>query len=129
GEPIPGVTVTVKNRSATTATNLDGKFSITVDEGEILVFRMIGYDTQEITVGSQDNINVTLQESNSGLNEVVVIGYGTQKKRDLTGAVSSVKSEDLVISSGPEVGNMLKGKVPGLTIRQNSAQPGGGLDI
>lgn len=129
GAPIPGVTVTVKNRSAATSTNADGKFNITVDQGEVLVFKMIGYDPQEVTVGSQSSMNITMVESNSGLNEVVVIGYGTQKKRDLTGAISSVKSEDLVISSGPEVGNMLKGKVAGLTIRQNSAQPGGGLDI
>ncbi|TCD00504.1 TonB-dependent receptor [Pedobacter psychroterrae] len=129
GAPIPGVTVNVKNRSAATSTNSDGKFGITVDQGEILVFRMIGYDIQEVTVGTQSLMNITLVESNSGLDEVVVIGYGTQKKRDLTGAISSVKSEDLVISSGPEIGNMLKGKVAGLTIRQNSAQPGGGVDI
>lgn len=129
GGPIPGVTVSVKNRSAATATDVNGKFSIRVDQGEILVFRMIGYESREVTVGAQSSMNITLVESNSGLNEVVVIGYGTQKKRDLTGAISSVKAEDLVISSGPEVGNMLKGKVAGLTIRQNSAQPGGGLDI
>lgn len=129
GAAVPGVTVTVKDGSGATSTNTDGRYTISADQGDILIFKMLGFQNQEITVGTGAKIDVVLEESSSGLNEVVVIGYGTQKKRDLTGAVSSVKTEDLVISSGPEIGNMLKGKVAGLTIRQNSAQPGGGVDI
>src|SRR5690606_12401801 len=88
-----------------------------------------GYGTQEIPVGETGQIALVLHEDLQALDELVVIGYGTQTRRDLTGAISSVKSDDLVMSQGPEIGNMLKGKVAGLTIQQNSAQPGGGLDI
>jgi len=129
GLALPGVSVSVKNSKVSTSTNVNGIFTITANEGDILVFRMVGFTIKEVPVRGNAAINVTLVESTTGLDEVVVIGYGTQKKKDLTGALSSVKATDLVISAGPEVGNMLKGKVPGLTIRQNSAQPGGGLDI
>lgn len=129
GDPLPGVVVSVKNSKAVTTTDIKGNFSIVANEGDILVFKMLGYVAKEVAVNGKAFINVTLEESNTGLNEVVVVGYGTQIKRDLTSAVSSVKTKDLVLSSGPEIGAMLKGKVPGLTITQNSAQPGGGLDI
>ncbi|RWY54041.1 SusC/RagA family TonB-linked outer membrane protein [Mucilaginibacter gilvus] len=129
GEVLPGVVVTVKGTKNAAPTDVNGKFTINANAGDILVFKMVGYTPREVIVGSQTVINVKLEESNTGLNEVVVIGYGTATKRDLTGAVSSVKTADLVTSSGPEIGSMLKGKVAGLTIRQNSAQPGGGLDI
>jgi TonB-linked SusC/RagA family outer membrane protein len=130
GLPLPGVVVAVKNVTTTaTTTNVKGNYSIKANAGDILVFRMIGYTTKEVVVIGQTVIDVTLEESNTDLNEVVVIGYGTQIKRNLTGAVSSVKTADLVTTSGPEIGSMLKGKVAGLTISQNSAQPGGGLDI
>ncbi|MDP9076292.1 MAG: TonB-dependent receptor [Bacteroidota bacterium] len=128
GDPLPDVVLAVKNGRATTTTNAKGFFSITANAGDILVVRLIGYTTREIPV-TGTSMNITLEESNTGLNEVVVIGYGTQKKKDLTGAVSVVKTSDLVLEQGPEIGNMLKGKIPGVTIRQNSAQPGGGLDI
>ncbi|WP_207534503.1 SusC/RagA family TonB-linked outer membrane protein [Desertivirga arenae] len=129
GMTLPGVSVSVKNSKVATSTNNQGKFSITAKEGDVLVFKMVGFEAKEVTIGSEAALTIRLQESNTNLNEVVVVGYGTQKKRDLTAAISSVKTSDLVMSSGPEIGNMLKGKVPGLTIRQNSAQPGGGLDI
>ncbi|MGZ3873257.1 MAG: SusC/RagA family TonB-linked outer membrane protein [Mucilaginibacter sp.] len=129
GDPLPGVVVSVKNSKAVTTTDIKGNFSIVANEGDVLVFKMLGYIAKEVAVNGKAFINVTLEESNTGLNEVVVVGYGTQIKRDLTSAVSSVKTKDLVLSSGPEIGAMLKGKVPGLTITQNSAQPGGGLDI
>ncbi|MFD2874178.1 SusC/RagA family TonB-linked outer membrane protein [Mucilaginibacter ximonensis] len=129
GEPLPGVVVTVKNSTVTAITNAKGEFSITANAGDVLVVKLIGYNTKEIVVADNLPLSIVLEESNTGLNEVVVIGYGTQKKKDLTGAVSSVKTSDLVLGQGPEIGNMLKGKVAGVTIRQNSAQPGGGLDI
>ncbi|MCC8423680.1 TonB-dependent receptor [Mucilaginibacter sp. UR6-11] len=129
GEPLPGVVVSVKNGTAATTTDVKGNFSIEANVGDVLVIKLIGFTTKEIPVTGNTALNVTLEESNTGLNEVVVIGYGTQKKRDLTGAVSSVKTSDLVLGQGPEIGNMLKGKIAGVTIVQNSAQPGGGLDI
>lgn len=128
GNPLSGVTVQVKDKGVATTTNNKGEYSITASSNDILLFTSVSYSPVEIPANGT-SFNVTLTPLNKGLDEVVVIGYGTQKKRDLTGAVSSVKAKDLVISSGPEIGSMLKGKVAGLTIRQNSAQPGGGLDI
>ncbi len=130
GKALAGVSVLVKGTTNGATTNPDGSYNIKVPgENVALVFSFIGYTSQEVVLKKQTSLNVVLQGENKSLDDVVVIGYGTQKKRDLTGAVSSVKTKDLVISSGPEIGNMLKGKVAGLTIRQNSAQPGGGLDI
>ena len=130
GKPLAGVNILVKGKKTGATTNAAGSYSIKLTGANpVLIFSFIGFTTQEIAVNDQSSISVELASENKALDDVVVIGYGTQKKRDLTGAVSSVKAKDLVISSGPEVGNMLKGKVAGLTIRQNSAQPGGGLDI
>jgi TonB-linked SusC/RagA family outer membrane protein len=130
GKALAGVTVVVKGAATATSTNMDGAYTIKVPNGNAsLIFSSVGYVNSEIAVKSQSSIDITLVAVNKPLDEVVIIGYGTQKKKDLTGAVSSVKAKDLVMSSGPEIGNMLKGKVAGLTIRQNSAQPGGGLDI
>lgn len=128
GNPLAGVTVQIKAAKTATTTNAAGLYSINASAKDVLMFTSVGYTPVEMVV-SGATLNITLNSANKGLDEVVVIGYGTQKKRDLTGAVSSVKAKDLVVSSGPEIGSMLKGKVAGLTIRQNSAQPGGGLDI
>ena len=130
GLPLAGVTVSVKGTKISTITNDDGTYRINAPNGSnTLVFSSVGYLTQEAPINNSGTVNITLAAQNKGLNEVVVVGYGTQKRRDLTGAVSSVKAEDLVLSGGPDIGNMLKGKAAGLMIRQNSAQPGGGLDI
>ncbi len=129
GNPVPDVTIKIKGGKATTISDGKGDFTITAAEADILVFTSVGFTAREVNVKSKKSFDVVLTSDNKAMDEVVVIGYGTQKKRDLTGAVSSVKAKDLVISSGPEVGGMLRGKVAGLTIRQNSAQPGGGLDI
>jgi TonB-linked SusC/RagA family outer membrane protein len=130
GKALAGVTILIKGAKTGYTTNTDGSYSIKVPQGNItLIFSSIGYASQVVTINQQSLLDIILIADNKSLDDVVVIGYGTQRKRDLTGAVSSVKAKDLVISSGPEIGNMLKGKVAGLTIRQNSAQPGGGLDI
>ncbi|TZF85693.1 TonB-dependent receptor (plasmid) [Pedobacter sp. BS3] len=130
GETLPGATVKIKGTTIGTVTDVNGNFTLkSVKSDAILIVSYTGFVTREIPVKGQRDFAITLEVSSQTLEELVVIGYGTQKKRDLTGAVSSVKAADLVVSQGPEVGNMLKGKVAGLTIRQNSAQPGGGLDI
>lgn len=129
GNPLADVTVQVKGSTTSTLTNSRGMYSIVAASTDVLVFTSVGYITREQVAGAKGASEIILQLQNQSLDEVVVVGYGTQRKRDLTGAISSVKAKDLVISSGPEIGNMLKGKVAGLTIRQNSAQPGGGLDI
>lgn len=130
GLPLGGVTITVKGTNVNTITKEDGSYKITVPAGSnTLVFSSVGYLSQEVPVNSSGVVNLALAPERKGLDEVVVVGYGTQRRRDLTGAVSSIKAEDLVLSGGPDIGNMLKGKAAGLMIRQNSAQPGGGLDI
>lgn len=129
GNQLINVTVQVKGTDRFTVTNADGGYSISASNNDQLVFTSVGYEPREAAVNGGSAKAIALTRENKGLDEIVVVGYGTQKKRDLTGAVSSVKAKDLVISSSPEVGSMLRGKVAGLTIRQNSAQPGGGLDI
>jgi len=105
-------------------------YSIRMRGSGTLVFSYTGHAARELSVpATAVNLNVQLTTENKALNEVVVVGYGTQKKRDLTGAVATVKTKDIVTTGGPDIGNMLKGRAAGLTIRQNSAQPGGGLDI
>ncbi|MGN0002165.1 MAG: SusC/RagA family TonB-linked outer membrane protein [Sphingobacterium composti] len=130
GNPLQGATVRIKDSSQVTMADSRGEFSLKdVSANAILVISYRGFATQEVSIGNNTFITVKLSTEELGLEELVVIGYGTQTKRDLTAAISSVKTDDLVLSQGPEIGNMLKGKVPGLTIVQNSAQPGGGLDI
>jgi TonB-linked SusC/RagA family outer membrane protein len=129
GSPVPDVTVQVKGTGSTSITNRRGEYSISAPAGDSLVFTSVGFGISTVAVGKSATINTILAQENKAMDEVVVIGYGTQKKKDVTGAVSSVKAKDLIMSSSPEVGSMLRGKVAGLTIRQNSAQPGGGLDI
>ena len=99
-EPLPGVTVRVKGKDAGTVTSMDGKFTVKVNKGDILVFSTIGMKSIERTISSNAPINVSMEEDNVALEQVVVIGYGTVKKRDLTGAVASVKSEDITMNPG-----------------------------
>ncbi|WP_198536971.1 SusC/RagA family TonB-linked outer membrane protein [Salegentibacter sediminis] len=129
GLPIPTVNVVEKGTSNGVMTDFDGNFNINVAEDAVLVFSFMGYSTKEVSVQGRDYIEVTMKEEASALNEVVLIGYGTQKKKNLTGAISSIETEDIVLTGGADIGNMIKGKAAGLNIQQNSAQPGGGLDI
>src|SRR5690554_4176248 len=92
GAPLPGVTIMVKGTTIGTITDMDGRFTISVPEESTLIFSFLGFIAQEINVGNQSKIDVVLQENISNLNEVVVMGYGTQEARDVTGAVTSVKS-------------------------------------
>ncbi|WP_291368641.1 TonB-dependent receptor [Cyclobacterium sp.] len=125
GEPIPGVTVSVPGTTIGTATDLDGNYSLTVEEGATLVFSFIGFESQRIVVGDQSVIDVTLTEETSSLQEVVVVGYGTQKRENLTGAVSTVNFDD-ELQNRPltNASQALSGQVPGVWISQNSGQPG-----
>ncbi|MGX5857406.1 SusC/RagA family TonB-linked outer membrane protein [Dyadobacter jiangsuensis] len=125
GEGIPGVNVLVKGTATGTTTDVNGKFSIQVGSGaDVLVFSFVGYAKQEVAVGSQTTINITLAEDNRNLDEVVVVGYGTQKKVTLTGAVVSVNSQEIVTTKNQNVQNMLTGKLPGLRVVQKSSEPG-----
>lgn len=125
GEVVIGVNVIVKGTSAGTVTNANGSYSIQVPNANaILQFAYLGYKTQEIRVGNQSKINITLKEDSQLLSEIVVVGYGTMKKSDLTGAVSSVKSEAIQKSIPTSIDQVLQGRAAGVQVQQNSGMPG-----
>lgn len=125
GIPIPGASVLVKGSAEGTATDFDGLFTLNnLQQNTVLVVSFIGFKTREITVGSDTEITIVLQEDVAGLDEVVVVGYGTQKKATLTGSVATVSGEDLEKSSSPNLGAALSGKVSGLFIDTGQATPG-----
>ncbi|MGB6153292.1 MAG: TonB-dependent receptor [Pricia sp.] len=127
---LPGANILEKGTTNGTQTDFDGNFSITIkDASATLIISYIGFASKEVSVDGQSTISVELEEDAAGLDEVVVVGYGGVKKSDLTGAVSSVKAEDLPEGSSPNVQSLLAGKVAGLTVNQNSAQPGGGFSV
>lgn len=122
GAPIEGVTVRIKGSTAGTSTNASGAFSLTVpDSGAVLVFSSVGYETQEVEVNGQTTINITLQASNTQLDQVVVVGYGTQRKRDLTGAVASVKGSDLAKQPVQTPTQAMQGRVAGVQVISSGA--------
>ncbi|SDM33871.1 TonB-linked outer membrane protein, SusC/RagA family [Catalinimonas alkaloidigena] len=126
GEPIPGVSVLVKGSTLGTITDIDGRFVLRVqDEGTpTLVISFVGYQTQELTLGTQNELDVTLFEDVQSLNEIVVVGYGTQKKANLTGAVSQVEPKDIERRPNPNLTQSLQGTMPGLNIARTSGNPG-----
>ena len=117
GMGVPGVSVTVKGTVQGTATDIDGNYELNAQATDVLVFEFIGYATQEITVGAQTVINVTLAEDTQNIDEVVVVGYGTMEKKMVTSAVASVSGDALMPGSGNvSVANALRGKVGSLVI-------------
>lgn len=130
GLGIPGVSVKFKGTTTATITNADGAYTITGPEEGALVFSMIGYTTQEIAIGTGAIINVTLVESSAALDEVVVIGYGTQKKSNITTAVSSVNAESIKERPALNFGEAIAGQMAGVQVQQTGGAPGGeGLSI
>ncbi len=127
-QPLPGVSVFERKTKKTTVTDSNGKYSITVDEGAVLVFSYIGYDNQEVVVNGRQNINIILKESSNTLNEVVAIGYQKIRKSDVTGAISSVKASEMNLTS-PTIGQALVGKVAGVQVSQTSGAPYSGTKI
>ena len=122
-QPLPGASIVVKGTTNGTSTDFDGKFSITVsDENAILVISYLGFLTEEVTINNQTTINIVLQVDSAQLDEVVVIGYGTQKRKDLTGSIASIQATQ--ISSRPiaSVEEALQGLVPGINIAQRISQ-------
>lgn len=126
GEPLIGVNVSVKGTTIGTITDVDGKYTLEVPNSGTLVFSFIGYKTIEIPIGSQSVINQTLNEDTQNIDEVVVVGYGTQKKVTVTGSVASLKGEELKASPTTNLTNGMVGRMPGVIGFQNSDEPGGG---
>ncbi|MBJ7881126.1 SusC/RagA family TonB-linked outer membrane protein [Gelidibacter salicanalis] len=121
--PVPGVNVLIKGTTRGTSTDFDGKYSITAKSDEILEFSYVGFKKQSFTVGSQTVVNVTLQNDIESLSEIVVIGYGTQKRSEVTGAISSIKSEELLKQPALNATQSIQGKLSGVNI-VNSDAPG-----
>jgi TonB-linked SusC/RagA family outer membrane protein len=130
GAMLDGVTVMVKDSKVRTTTNANGVFSINVpNDKHVLVFSYVGLKTQEVNVNGKDNVNVVLKPSSSDLNDVVVIGYGTQRKQDVNGAISTVSSKQIADIPQPSVDQMLQGRAAGVTVTQNSGQPGAAVSV
>ncbi len=125
GESMIGVSVLVKGTTVGTVTDFDGNYTLEVPGGKgVLEISYIGYKTKEITIGNNSQINIKMEPDTQALDEVVVIGYGTVKKRDLTGAVASVKAEDITLNPGVNPMDALQGKIAGLDITNSSGQAG-----
>ncbi|HEY5463856.1 MAG TPA: TonB-dependent receptor [Hanamia sp.] len=129
-QPLIGATVTVKGSKEATQTNATGDFSISVNsKAQTLIISSVGFETQNVSINGQTNISVSLQISNSALNEVVVVGYGTQKKKDLTGSVSSISSEQIEKVPVTTLDQALQGRSAGVQVTNNDGAPGGGVQV
>lgn len=130
GLPIPGASVIVKGTTIGTATDLDGKYSLNVPQGSnVLVFSFVGSTTQELTIGNRSQVNAVLQPDTRNLEEFVVTGYGVQPKREVTGAVSSVKGELIENLPLQSFDRALQGRAAGVQVRSNNGLPGGAVNI
>ncbi|MEH0153396.1 TonB-dependent receptor [Limibacter armeniacum] len=129
GEPMPGVTILVEGTTNGTTTDIAGKYAIEVPSSGNLVFNFVGYISQTISVKGKSAISITMEEDLVELSEVVVVGYGTQKKSDLTGAVASVGVEELSNAVTTNIDQALQGRIAGVQVTQNSGQPGGVASI
>lgn len=129
GEPVIGANISAKGTTNGTITDINGEFSLNVSINSTLVISYLGFISQEISIGNNTVFNIVLEEDTKTLDEVVVIGYGTSRKKDITGSVASVRADDLNTIAAPNVTQMLQGKVSGMSAVQNSAQPGAGMSI
>ncbi len=130
GEVLPGVSVILKGTQRGTTTDTDGKFAMEVPgESSVLVFSFVGYSSQEVVVGNQSSLSISLAPESQSLNEVVVIGYGSVKRKDLTGAVSQIDTKDIDAFPVADVQQALRGRAPGVRVIQSSGQPGASVQV
>lgn len=124
-QPLPGISVRVKNATSGTSTDANGNYQLSIsDNNAILQFTSVGFAVQEVSAQGKTTINVVLQSDDRALNEVMVVGYGTQKKETVTGSISQVKGEDLVKSPQPNLSNALAGRFSGVVINNRGGEPG-----
>ncbi|HJP62409.1 MAG TPA: carboxypeptidase-like regulatory domain-containing protein, partial [Mucilaginibacter sp.] len=129
GSPLPGVTVTVKGTRISTVSDVNGHYSIKADAKGTLVFVYIGFANQEVPVGGQAVVNVKMTTDNKALSEVVVVGYGTAKRKDLTGSVSSITAAQIESVPVTTLDQALQGRAAGVQIMNNDASPGGNISV
>ncbi len=129
GEGIPGASVLVKGTTRGTVTDLDGSFTISASAEDVLVFSFIGFETQEVIVGNRSVVNIGLSPSVQALNEIIVVGYGTQERKEITSAVTSVKSEGFNQGTVNDPRQLLQGKVAGLNIARPGGNPNSGFNV
>ncbi len=130
GTSLPGVTIVIKGTSQGTVTDTDGNYTLTnVPDNAVLVFSFVGMKTREVPVDNQIVIDVTMEEETVGIEEVVAVGYGTQKRKDMTGSVARISAEDIIQPSSSNFDQMLQGKVAGLDVKQTSGAPGGNVNV
>lgn len=124
GEPLPGATITIEGTTQGTVSDIDGNFALEVPENGTLIISFIGYETQTLTIGNESFLNIQMVQEESSLNEVLVVGYGTQEKRDVTGAVSSIKGDNLENLPVSGAAQALQGRAAGVNIVRNGGAPG-----
>ena len=129
GEAMIGVSVKVKGASHGTISDMDGHFKLSVQQGQTLVFSYMGYITQDIKWKGQSTLKIVMHEDAKALDEVVVVGYGSVKKSDLTGAVASVSTQDLIRSGRTDAVGAMQGALPGVQIQRSNSKPGGEYNI
>ena len=124
GVPMPGVTVTIKNQQGGTATDATGKFTLSASPGDVLVFTFIGFERLEAVVDARASYSIRLKQKAGTLSDVVVVGYATQQRKDLTGAVGSVNMKDFEKAPVKSFDEALAGRVAGVAVASNDGQPG-----
>ncbi|MEO9476572.1 MAG: TonB-dependent receptor [Cyclobacteriaceae bacterium] len=129
GETLPGVTVQIKGTSSGTVTDLDGNFQLNAGPNDVLIVSFLGFLTQEVTVGNKTNFIITLESDIKSLEEVVVIGYGTQKKKEVTGAVVNLSGEDIAKIPVPDLSTAMQGQIAGVNVQASSGAPGEAANV
>ncbi len=130
GGALPGVSILVKGTQRGTTTNVEGSYSVVVpDNNAVLVFSYVGYQSQEVAVENRTRLDVSLKIDNKSLDEVVVVGYGTQKRADITGSLASVNAQDIKDIPSPSLDATMTGRMPGVYAAQTTGTPGGGLTV
>ena len=124
GADLPGVSVTVKGTTLGAVTDATGKYTVQAPTNATLVFSYIGYKAQEINIGNKTSVNISLEEDAAALSEVVVVGYGTQKKSQLTSAISQVSAKEINEMPITNLGQAMQGRVAGIDVTQSGSRPG-----